>query len=86
MPWAVAIRRLDIGKVQLVTDDMQTIDCDDPTYEDDVHVVPCKVAVSGDGCVETLFGSHDFTRKCYCDPVVEEQVVGKNIVRHREAN
>jgi hypothetical protein len=85
MPWAVAIRRLDIGKIQLVTDDLK-VDCDDPNYGDDVHVVPCKVVPLSDGYVDTTFGSHEFTRKCYCDPVLESQLLGKNIIRHREGN
>jgi hypothetical protein len=88
MPWAVAVQRRDDGKVQLLTNELLdyiNLDYDSSEFEDDVHVVPCTVVPVGED-EDIKFGSHDFTRKCYCEPVLKPGSFEKTLVVHREAN
>lgn len=79
MLWALGLREKASGMVVMVTAGMR-VDVDDETYEPDVHIVPCK-EVRG----EHTFGSHDFTRQCYCKPEIRQKVNGRDQVIHKDS-
>lgn len=82
MRWAVCMKNLEAGKMQLITPDM-SVDEDDPRYGDDVHIVP---VVEDHKDPETLsFGIHDFVRDCYCHPKVQEHCGSRTIICHQAA-
>ena len=55
------------------------VDDDDPRYGEDIHLVPA--IEDGD---YYSFGVHEFNRKCYCHPQIQEQVWGRTLVIHSE--
>ncbi len=82
MRWAVCVKNLEAGQMQLITPDM-TVDADDPRFGDDVHIVP--VSEDQKDSDYLSFGVHDFVRDCYCHPKVQEQCYGRTLISHREA-
>lgn len=78
MPWGVCVTHRATGKVLLLDKEEDEIDPDDPTYADDVHVVP----MTEDG-LHLSFGVHVFTRNCICHPQVNEGLA-RNMVIHSE--
>lgn len=80
MRWAVCMKNLEIGKMQLITPDM-TVDEDDPRYGDEVHVVP--VVEDKKDLTNLSFGVHDFVRDCCCHPNIQERCGGRIIIAHR---
>lgn len=78
MPWAIAIKNIEAGKMELVCGDLPSLD--DPRYEDVAHIVP----VPEEADVMN-FGVHDFTKDCCCHPKVEHFVHNRTLISHREA-
>lgn len=81
MRWAVCVKNLEVGKMQLITPDM-TLDADDPIYGDDVHIVP--VVEDKKDPTYLSFGVHDFVRDCACHPKVQDGL-SRTIITHQAA-
>lgn len=80
--WAVCIKNLEVGKMQLITPDM-SVDPDDPRWDQEVHIVP--VTENPEKPLSLDFGVHDFVRNCACHPKIEKQRFGRTIISHQEA-
>jgi 5-methylcytosine-specific restriction endonuclease McrA len=80
--WAVCIKNLEVGKMQLITPDM-SVDPDDPRWDREVHIVP--VTENPEKPSNLDFGVHDFVRNCACHPKIEKQRFGRTIISHQEA-
>lgn len=78
MPWVITIREAKSRKVVLVSSDMK-IAADDDRYDFEVHIVP---VTEEKGMF--VFGLHDFTRRCYCNPEIRPRARGREMVMHRE--
>ena len=81
MRWAICMKNLEVGKMQLITPDM-SVDENDPRYDDDVHIVPVVEDPKDPTCLS--FGVHDFVRDCACHPKIQERLY-RNIISHRSA-
>jgi hypothetical protein len=82
MQWAVCMKNLEVGKMQLISPD-NPIDHDDPRYDDEVHIVP---VVTDPRDPEMLScGVHDFIRECYCHPKIHPQCGSRTIICHQAA-
>lgn len=81
MPWAICLKNLEEGGIEIISADQQ-IDADDPRYDHDVHIAPCKDDAEDPECM--TFGIHDFTRECVCKPTVREQANGQNLIIHSD--
>ena len=79
MPWAICIKNIESGKMELVCKGSK-VDLDDPRYADECHIVPITEDEE-----EIRFGAHEFTRQCYCHPKVENFVNNRTLIMHREA-
>lgn len=79
MRWAVCVKNLEAGQMQLITPDM-TVDADDPRFGDEVHIVPVVENQKNLGWID--FGVHNFVRDCYCHPKIEPRGSGKTIISH----
>lgn len=77
MCWVLAIREVESRKIVLVGDGVR-IDEDDPSYEAEVHVLPCTL-LSG----SYDLGAHELSRRCYCNPTVGDKVRGREIIMHK---
>ena len=77
MPWCLAIREVETGRLRII-EDGETIAADDPKYAE-IHVVP--FTEEGD---EMRFGVHDFTPQCYCRPRFEHEPGEREMVIHEE--
>jgi hypothetical protein len=82
MRWAVCIKNLEVGKMQLITPDM-TVDADDPRYGDEAHIVPVSENQADPDYLS--FGVHDFVRDCACHPTVETRCGYRTIISHSAA-
>ena len=79
MPWAICIKNIETGKMELVCEGFKA-DLDDPRYADEVHIVPTTEA---DGWIR--FGVHDFKRDCCCHPKIRNYVNNRTLILHSEA-
>ena len=77
MPWCLAIREVETGRIRLLEHE-ENISADDPKYAD-LHVVPFTEKDD-----EMLFGMHDFTRECVCRPRIEVEPGERPMVIHEE--
>ena len=80
--WALCMKNLETGKMQLITPDM-SVDPDDPRWDQEIHIVP--VTENPEKPLNLDFGVHDFVRNCACHPKIEKQRFGRTIIRHQEA-
>jgi hypothetical protein len=82
MRWAVCMKDVEVGRMQLITPDMR-VDEDDPRFGDEVHVIP--VIEDKNDPMHLDFGVHDFVRECVCHPKIQEQCGGRTIIAHQSA-
>ncbi len=76
--WVICLLEAGSGRPVLVSEGME-IDADDPAYERDVHIVPCRL--EGD---EHVFGVHELERACCCHPEIRHKDNGRTQVIHSE--
>jgi hypothetical protein len=81
MRWALCMKNLEVGKMQLITPDM-TVDEDDPRFGDDLHIVPLVENQIYPNRIS--FGVHEFERTCACHPRFEAGLY-RNIITHQAA-
>jgi hypothetical protein len=82
MRWAIVMKNLEAGKMQLITPDM-TGASEDPRFGDDVHIVPVVEDPKDPNILS--FGVHDFITDCACHPRVEPQCNGRTLITHSAA-
>lgn len=82
MRWAICMKNLEAGKMQLITPDM-SVDEDDPRYGDEVHI--CPVVEDPKDPKYLSFGVHDFVKECACHPKIQEQCGSRTIITHSAA-
>lgn len=76
--WVIALRETGTRRVVLVTSDVEKIDAADPTWEQDVHIVPGRMENG-----EYRF-QHQCERTCYCHPEIRHRDHGRTLVIHSE--
>jgi hypothetical protein len=81
MGWINLLKNLEVGKMEIIPPGKR-VDNDDPMYEQEVHVVPCREEDIIDAWQFNL-GVHDCTRDCCCRPTVREQTFGRTLVIHK---
>lgn len=82
MRWAICMKNLEAGKMQLITPEM-TGAPEDPRFGDEVHIVP--VVEDPKDPTVLSFGVHDFVRECACHPRIEPKSNGRMIIAHQSA-
>jgi hypothetical protein len=82
MRWAVCMKNVEVGKMQLITPDM-SVDGDDPRFGDEVHIVP--VVEDPKDPTFLSFGFHDFVSGCVCHPKIQPQCGSRTIITHQAA-
>jgi len=80
--WVICFKNAVTGKMELIPSGMN-VDHDDPTYEQEAHILPCTDLGSTPEEMHFTFGAHEFTRQCYCHPEVREQIHRRTLILHK---